>query len=323
MAFSRLNVESGQSTLPVTRGALGELPDAGSGGLIGVAHQFALIVAAALAYFGVRGFTEGSESTAVANGRRLLNVEAVVGIDVEASLQRLILDHEAIVTAANWVYIWGHWPVIGLTLVWLYRRHRDSYTLLRNAMFISGAIGLVIFMLFPVAPPRLMPTGFVDTVTELSTSYRVLQPPSLLNKFAAVPSLHVGWNLLVGILIFRTSGRPAAKLFAVAGPTMMALAVVLTANHYIVDAILGSVVAGTGLMAAVGFAGVKACRQRQRSAMEADRSRPIGHHGPPTATGQTAPPISPGSSPSAASTSSMGTSRSLGPCRSSIAARGS
>ncbi len=211
------------------------------------ATQLALIAAAALAYFGVRGLTEGSESTAIANADRLLDVEGAFGIDIEASLQGHILDHDSIVTAANWVYTWGHWPVIVFTLVWLYRQHRDSYTLLRNAMFISGAIGLAIFISFPVAPPRLMPTGFVDTVTELSNSYRVLQPPSLINKYAAVPSLHVGWNLLVGILIFRTTRSRVAKLFALAGPAFMASAVVLTANHYIIDAVAGSLVALLGL----------------------------------------------------------------------------
>ena len=238
----------------------------------GVTTQFASVLLAALLYFGVRGLTESSESTAVANAGRVLHLEAILGIDIEASLQGFILDHRGIVTAANWMYIWGHWPVIGLTLVWLYRRHRDSYTLLRNAMFISGAIGLVIFMTFPVAPPRLMPTGFVDTVTELSNSYRVLQPPSLVNKFAAVPSLHVGWNLLVGILIFRTARSRAARLFALAGPALMASAVVLTANHYIVDAIAGSVVALTGLATAAALQRMRACQERRATSSVADHS---------------------------------------------------
>lgn len=215
--------------------------------------QLTLVGVAAFAYFGVRGLTEASESTAIANAGRVLNLEAALGFDVEASLQGFILDHHTIITAANWVYIWGHWPVIAFTLVWLYRQHRDSYTVLRNAMFISGAIGLAIFVSFPVAPPRLMPTGFVDTVTELSNSYRVLQPPSLVNKFAAVPSLHVGWNLLIGVSIFTTARIKAAKLFALAGPAFMASAVVLTANHYIFDAIAGSVVALTGLTLAVAL----------------------------------------------------------------------
>ncbi len=217
---------------------------------LGIATQFALVLAAALAYFGVRGLTEGSEEQAVGNAESLLSMERWLNIDIEAGLQSLVLDQRAIITFANWVYIWGHWPVITLTLVWLYRRHRSDYFLLRNAMFVSGAIGLVIFALLPVAPPRPLPGGFVDTVTELSTSYRVLQPPALINEFAAVPSLHVGWNLLVGVMIYRASRTKKAKAFAILGPMMMTSAVVLTANHYVVDAVAGAAVALTGLSVA-------------------------------------------------------------------------
>ncbi|MFQ5557595.1 MAG: phosphatase PAP2 family protein [Acidimicrobiales bacterium] len=215
-------------------------------GTVGLATQFALVFAAAIAYFGVRGLTEGSQTTAVSHGRAVMGFEHSLRVDVEPALQNLVLDHTRIVTLANWVYIWGHWPVIAITLAWLYRRHRDSYFLLRNAMFVSGAIGLVTFMTFPVAPPRLASLGLVDTVTELSTSYRVLQPPALINEFAAVPSLHVGWNLLVGVMIYRSARSLAARAFALAGPILMSLAVVLTANHYLFDVAAGAVVALTG-----------------------------------------------------------------------------
>ncbi len=215
-----------------------------------VGWQLGLLVGAALAYFGVRGLTEGSQATATAHGQSVLRLERGVGIDIETTVQGWILHHRQIVTAANWVYIWGHWPVIAITFVWLYRNHRPSYLLLRNAMFVSGGIGLIIFMAFPVAPPRLMPGAFVDTVTELSKSYRVLQPPSLVNKYAAVPSLHVGWNLLVGIILFRTIQHKLIRALALLSPLVMASAVVLTANHYVFDAIAGSVIATIGLAGA-------------------------------------------------------------------------
>ncbi|MEE9417348.1 MAG: phosphatase PAP2 family protein [Acidimicrobiales bacterium] len=253
MQTSFARSESGIVVIPTADGAVRETDRA-----IGQEHpvkavaiELALVVAAALAYFGVRGLTEGSEPIAVANARRVLRLEAFFEIDIEESLQGFVLGHRSLVTAANWVYIWGHWPVILVTLLWLYRRHNDTYKLLRNAIFISGAVGLVIFVAFPVAPPRLMPTGFVDTVTELSTSYRILQPPALVNKFAAVPSLHVGWNLLVGIIVYQCSRKLVPKVFAVSGPALMATAVVLTANHYILDAVAGSLVAITGLLGAL------------------------------------------------------------------------
>lgn len=113
-------------------------------------------------------------------------------------------------------------------------------------MFISGAIGLVIFMTLPVAPPRLLPVGFVDTVTEFSNSYRLLQPPGLVNKYAAVPSLHVGWNLIVGISLFTASRSLWIRGLAVLSPPLMAVAVVATANHYIIDGALGAVISLLG-----------------------------------------------------------------------------
>lgn len=212
-----------------------------------VGRQFGLIAAAVLLYFGVRGQTEGDPSLAIANAQDLLAFERAIWLDVEAGLQSLILPHHWAVTIVNWIYIWGHWPVIAATLVWLHRTRPFDYLLLRNALFLSGAIGLVIFVTHPVAPPRLLPSGYVDTVTELSTSYRVLQPPSLVNKYAALPSLHVGWNLLIGLAIHRTRVNRAARVFGVVSPMAMVAAVVLTGNHYVVDAILGIVVALTGL----------------------------------------------------------------------------
>lgn len=209
--------------------------------------QVGLIAGAALLYFGVRGLTEGSEAIAVANGLDLLAFERSIGLAVEARLQGLILDRRWAVTMANWVYIWGHWPAIAVTLVWLHRTRRLDYLLLRNALFVSGAIGLVIFVMHPVAPPRLLPSGFTDTITELSSSYRVLQPPSLVNKYAALPSLHVGWNLLIGVALLRTRANRFVSLVGLLSPVLMVAAVVLTGNHYVVDALVGAVVALIGL----------------------------------------------------------------------------
>lgn len=215
-------------------------------GPVELAKQTALIGSAVLFYFAVRGQTEGAEAVAVENGRWILAREADLGIDFEATLQRWT-GTGILMTLANWVYIWLHWPVIIVTLLWLHHARIDSFLLLRNAMFASGAIGLVIFVSLPVAPPRLIDQGFVDTVTEYSHSYRVLQPPGLVNKYAAMPSLHVGWNVLVGVVLFQATRSRAVRAFAVASPILMSIAVVVTANHYIVDGLVGSAVALAGL----------------------------------------------------------------------------
>ena len=165
----------------------------------------------------------------------------------EAEIQTALMGRDLLVTAVNWVYIYGHWPVVIGALVWLFLRRPSEYYTLRNALFISGAIGLVIFMLFPVAPPRFGAIDLVDTITERSQSYRAFLPPGLTNQYAAVPSLHFGWNLLVAISLWRATVNRVVRVFALAIPPAMALAVVATGNHYVVDVLAGGVVALTGL----------------------------------------------------------------------------
>jgi hypothetical protein len=210
-------------------------------------RQLVLFGLAALSYFGVRGLTEGDVSVAVRHADWVLDAERALWIDIELGIQNFLLDHELLVNLANWIYIWGHWPVVGATLLWLVFYHRDDYFELRNAMFISGAIGLIIFASFPVSPPRLFSVAYVDTVTQHSESYRVLQPPALVNKYAAVPSLHFGWNLLVALAWRRVGKGPFFAVGAVVMPVAMAWAVVATSNHWTMDVITGGMVALTGL----------------------------------------------------------------------------
>lgn len=215
----------------------------------GFAAQFVLITAAAVLYFAVRMVTKGAESAAFDNARALLSFERRIGIDIEQWAQRQILDSEAVVTFFNWVYIWLHWPVIIGALLWLYRYNKRGFVLFRNGLIVSGAIGLVFFVLYPVAPPRFL-DGFSDTVSDLSTSYKYLQPPSIVNKFAAMPSLHVGWNLMAGVVLFGCVRRGPLRILPLISPVLMTLAVVVTANHYVVDAVAGAVVAIVGLYGA-------------------------------------------------------------------------
>ena len=212
--------------------------------------QFLLIVAAAICYFAVRGFTQSSLALAQENAREIMRLERRLGLDWEHAAQSLIIDHDAVVRAVNAVYMYGHWPVIALTLAWLFARAPDRFYLLRNAMFVSGAIGLVIFALVPVAPPRLGVLDLVDTITQGTSEYRTLQPPGLINRYAALPSLHFGWNLLVGIVVWQATRNRGLRVLAVAVPVAMAFAVVATANHYVLDVPAGAAVALVGLAVA-------------------------------------------------------------------------
>jgi membrane-associated phospholipid phosphatase len=201
-------------------------------------------------------------------------------------LQRYAVGHDWLVDVVNWIYVWGHWPVITVVLLWTWRRHPSAYVVLRNALLVSGLIGVVIFIAYPVAPPRLADLGLLDTVTERSHAYRVLQPPAFVNQYAAIPSLHVGWDLLIGITVVRCSRRVAVRAVGVLLPVAMAISVVLSANHYVVDGVLGALVALVGL-ALARHLHRRAGRELPSGAvdMAAAETRADGtdgHHGPST-----------------------------------------
>jgi len=221
-------------------------------------RESGIVGLAAYLYFFVRGLIHAREAEAMDNAHALVSFERSLGIFQERHLQSLILDHHWLVTLFNWIYIYGHWPVVVGTLVWLFVRHREVFPVFRSAMVISGLIGFVFFFLFPMAPPRLVDgLGFVDTVTLHSEAYRVLQPPSLTNPFAAMPSLHVGWNLLMGIAIVSYAANRFWKAFGVLMPVAMYAATILTGNHYFLDGIVGSALVLTGLALAWKISGPK------------------------------------------------------------------
>jgi membrane-associated phospholipid phosphatase len=213
-------------------------------------RELLLVVGGVLLYFGGRGLTESERAPALEHARDLVAFERALGVFWEPWLQGLVDGSHALVTVANWIYIWGHWPVIVLTLGWLVARHPATYRRTRNAMAASGAIGMVVFVLYPVAPPRLADLGLTDTVLQHSEAYRVLQPPAFSNLYAAMPSLHVGWNLLMGIAIATAARHWLLRAAGYALPLLMTVSVVMTANHYLVDVVAGAVVALLGLAVA-------------------------------------------------------------------------
>ena len=208
--------------------------------MVRLVPQILLLAGAVAAYFLVRGATEAGLGHAVRNAHLVVRLERWLGLYHEPGLQAAVAGQPVVVRLLNGVYIWGHWPVIVATLLWLASRHPAVYLRVRNAMLVSGAVGLVVFLSFPVAPPRLAGLGMVDTVTQQSQAYRVLQPTMFTNQYAAMPSLHVGWDLLVGLAIAVAAGHWSARLAGLLMPVLMVVAVVLTANHYLIDAVVGA-----------------------------------------------------------------------------------
>ena len=216
-----------------------------------VLGQAGLVTLGIFVYFRVRGLTQGAVDTAVAHAHDIAALEQRLGIDVETAAQGPVDRSPVAEALINWIYIWGHWPVIVATMIWLAWRHRRVFLRLRDGMLVSGAIGLIIFASYPVAPPRLADGDVIDTVTRSSDSYRVLQPPAFVNQYAAMPSLHSGWDLLVGIAIFTAATTVWLRAIGVLLPVAMLLAVVATGNHFVLDVVAGVALALLGHLVAL------------------------------------------------------------------------
>jgi hypothetical protein len=221
------------------------------------AAELLLIASALPLYYLVRGSAHERIDEAVARGVDVVRFERSIGIFWEVEMQSWVLPYGWLVSFLNAFYLYGHLPIIGVLAVWMYFWHRPQYLLMRNAFLISGAIGLIIFVNFPTAPPRLLEpngvsAGFVDTILQEYNRSRPDTPSFFVNEYAALPSLHIGWNLLVGIGLWMATKNIFARTFAVIMPILMFLVIVLTANHYIVDAFAGLGVMMLGLGIAVG-----------------------------------------------------------------------
>jgi membrane-associated phospholipid phosphatase len=202
-----------------------------------------LLVGAMLVYWLLRGAVPERIAESFSRASNIIRLEERLGIFFEPRWPESIIDNLAFVKIANWIYLWAHLPVLIGGGIWLYVRNRERYRVYRNALLISAVIGLLVYEFFPVAPPRLLPEwGFVDTVALLNPENYNLQPGFLVNHYAAVPSLHVGWALLVGIALFDVDHRVPVRVFAVLLPLAMFFSVVLTANHFIFDIIVGAVI---------------------------------------------------------------------------------
>jgi hypothetical protein len=203
-------------------------------------RELAVFLVGYLTYFGVRAVTEGRVERALENAGALVRWERSLGIAWEGAIQGLVAGSQFLRDVVNAIYIYGHWPVMIIAGVLLFRYRREHYYTLRNVCLLTGAFGLLVVAAFPVAPPRLTDLPLLDTVTQGASGYRQILPPSLVNQYAAMPSFHAGWNLAVGIVVFRACRHLALRLFAVLMPAAMAFAVVATANHFVVDVVVGA-----------------------------------------------------------------------------------
>ncbi|MFG2608365.1 phosphatase PAP2 family protein [Streptomyces sp. NPDC048514] len=210
-------------------------------------------------YSAGRLLARGDVTGAVDHGLAILRIEKVLRLNAEHPLNRLFTREPWLGVPADFWYASLHYLVTPAVLVWLFRARARHYRAARTWLMTSTFIGLIGFTLLPTCPPRLLSPGhgFVDTMAQYS-SYgwwggEASAPRgmgAMTNQYAAMPSLHVGWALWCGVMLWRYGGTRPTKILGVAYPLLTALVVMGTANHYFLDAAAGVAVMGVGLLLA-------------------------------------------------------------------------
>jgi PAP2 superfamily len=208
--------------------------------------QLGLFLLAYLVYSAGRWLTVGDLGVAKANAAWIVHVERTFHVADEGTIQRA-LEGSWFLWVLNHLYLAAQLVVLPGSLFFLYRRSHELYQRLRNTILATWMLSIPIYAAFPVAPPRLADVGLIDTITS-QTGFAMDSKltTSFYNELAAVPSLHVGFAVAIGIAVAASLRNPALKLLAwLWGPTI-ALAVVATGNHFVFDIVAGVLVSAAG-----------------------------------------------------------------------------
>jgi hypothetical protein len=211
---------------------------------------------------------------ALAHAQDLLSLERTLHIDPEHALDRWLAGHHTLASALSYYYDNAHFIVTLGLLGYLWWRRADIYRPLRSALVLVNLLGFLVFWLYPVAPPRMLP-GFTDIVASSGTigSWHTGSLASDANQLAAMPSLHMAWALWCTLVVWQLTARRAVRVLACAYPLVTTFAVLATGNHYVLD-----VVGGVAVLAlAVLLVGVY--ERRRRGGMPLRLRRPAGVRG--------------------------------------------
>lgn len=198
----------------------------------------------------VRGVARGGEPIAETHAATIVRLERSLHVFDEPAIQQATGHVGGLPTLLGYAYVSLHLAGTLAALVWVYRRGHRVYARLRNTLVLASALGLVGYALFPTAPPRLDGLGIADTVTAAtSVNLDSSLVSSLYNPYAAVPSMHIGFSLIVGVAVARLARRPLWRVAGVLYPVFVLLVIVATGNHFFFDAAAGAAVAVIALAA--------------------------------------------------------------------------
>jgi hypothetical protein len=223
-------------------------------GWLDLLRQIALVGLAYGAYSLVRGLVSGDTTTAFQHARDLIGVERSLHVFVEPSIQAWASSSHLLMDFSSWLYVNAQTSITLAALIYLYVRHNRSFYFVRNMFAIAMLIALVGYAVFPTAPPRFLPEwGFIDSVSDLTgvhVSHASASMNALFNPYAAVPSMHVAFALMIGWPLASLSRTRVAAVLWRLYPLLIAFVIIATANHFIIDALLGALTAGVSALGA-------------------------------------------------------------------------
>jgi hypothetical protein len=213
-------------------------------GWLDALRQLALFAGAYYAYRIVRGIVDGEVTAAFAHARDLVGLERGMHLFFEPQLQHWALKSSFITHFCDWMYVNSHFTITTTTLIWLYLARNHAYYFVRNMFMIAMGLALVGYVVYPAAPPRMLPEwGFTDTVANFVGQSGSDTASLLYNPYAAVPSMHVAFALMIAIPVIMVVRNRVLKVLWSFYPLLVTFVVMVTANHFWIDAALGVLVA--------------------------------------------------------------------------------
>ena len=214
-----------------------------------------------IAYYGyrmVRGTVDDpvGAATAFQHSREVIGIEQSLGLFIEPRIQEWTEQVPGLQDALAWLYLNAQFTVTMGALVYIYLRHNSSFYFVRNMFAVAMWTANLGFMLFPTAPPRFFPEwGFTDSVANLThVGHDSVTVNSLVNQYAAIPSMHVAFALMIAVPLARLSKHRVTRMIWTVYPLVVVLVIISTANHFLTDAFLGACTAAFGAWTAAALA---------------------------------------------------------------------
>lgn len=204
-------------------------------------------------YTYARNTNEASASEAFEHAKEIIRIEKALFIYIEQPIHEFFLRAEWLIVGANYFYGSLHFVATIFALCWVFFKDPNRYSRVRLTIVLSTVIALIGFIIYPLMPPRLLPEsyGFVDTLAKYPTiwSFNSEQFATISNQYAAMPSVHIIWSSWCVYALYPYVKKSWMKILLVGYPCTTFFVIIVTSNHFILDAVFGLLILGTGYLA--------------------------------------------------------------------------